>query len=228
MESIVISIGGSVILSDNIDNQFFYEFKKIIKKISKKYKIFIVVGGGKTARDYINLGRKLNLNENVLDIFGILVTRINAKFLDIILNNTNSEIPETTNDALNLKKKIVVMGGTIPGHSTDYVGSKLAQKSKSKKLIIATNVDGVYDKDPNKYKNARKIREITAKELISKYGTKWQSAGSNVIIDGPALRIIENNNILTYVLNGKKLNELEKAINNEKFNGTIIKNKRIR
>jgi uridylate kinase len=223
MESIVISIGGSVVLSDDIDNQFFYEFKKVIKKISKKYKIFIVVGGGKIARDYITFGRKLNLNENILDIFGILVTRINAKLLDIILNNTNSEIPETTDDALNLTKKIVVMGGTIPGHSTDYVGSELALKSKAKKLIIATNVDGVYDKDPNKYKDARKIREITAKELISKYGTKWQSAGSNVIIDGPALKIIENNNILTCVLNGKKIVELENAINNKKFNGTIIK-----
>lgn len=223
MESIVISIGGSVVLSDDIDNQFFYELKKVIKKLSKKYKIFIVVGGGKIARDYINLGRKLNLNENVLDVFGILVTRINAKLLDIILNNTNSEIPETTDDALNLTKKIVVMGGTIPGHSTDYVGSELALKSKAKKLIIATNVDGVYDKDPNKFKDARKIKEITAKELIIKYGTQWRSAGSNVIIDGPALRIIEDNNILTCVLNGKKLVELEKAINNKKFNGTIIK-----
>jgi uridylate kinase len=223
MESIVISLGGSVILSDEVDNHFLIKFSNIIKNLSKKYKIYIVVGGGKIARNYIDIGRKLNFNEKILDVFGILITRINAKLLNIIINDSNSEIPKTIDNALKIRRKIVIMGGTNPGHSTDYVGSELALKTKAEKFIIATNVDGVYDKDPNKYKDAKMIKEITARELISKYGISWDSAGTNVVIDGPALKIIESNNILTYVLNGKKLVELEKAINNEKFKGTIIK-----
>jgi uridylate kinase len=223
MKSIVISIGGSVILSDDIDDQFFNKLADLISRFSKNYKIYIVVGGGKSARDYIKLGRKLNIKEDKLDIFGILITRINAKLLKIKINDPNLKIPKTTEEALKMKKRIVIMGGTIPGHSTDYVGSELALKSKASKFIIATNVDGVYDKDPNIYHNAKQIKEITAEELINKYGISWKSAGSNVIIDGPALKKIQDNNILTYVLNGKKIEELENALKDKKFNGTIIK-----
>ena len=67
-----------------------------------------------------------------------------------------------------MKKKIIIIGGTKPGHSTDYVGAELASKINADKLIIATNVDGVFDKDPNKYKKAKQIREITIDKLINR------------------------------------------------------------
>ena len=44
-----------------------------------------------------------------------------------------------------------------------------------------------------------------------------------MVIDGPALEIINRASIPTFVLNGKKINELENALNNKSFNGTIIK-----
>ena len=222
MKTIVIFIGGSVILSDNINLDYFNKLYALLDKI-KNYKIFIVVGGGKIARDYINFGRKLNFKENTLDYFGILITRINARLLSNIFKNSNSIIPETTNDAINMKNKIVIMGGTIPGHSTDYVGSEIAAKTKAEKFIIATNVDGVYNKDPNIYSDAKHIEEITAVELIKKYGISWKSAGGNVIIDGPALKKINDNQIITYVINGKKIDVFENALFNKKFKGTIIK-----
>ena len=222
MKTIVISIGGSVILSDDINLDYFNKLYALLDKI-KNYKIFIVVGGGKIARDYINFGRKLNFKENTLDYFGILITRINARLLTNIFKNSNKIIPETTDYAINMKNKIVIMGGTMPGHSTDYVGSEIAAKTKAEKFIIATNVDGVYNKDPNIYSDAKQIKEITAGELIKKYGISWKSAGGNVIIDGPALKKIKNNQIITYVINGKKINVFEKVLLNKKFKGTIIK-----
>jgi uridylate kinase len=91
-------------------------------------------------------------------------------------------------------------------------------------FIVATNVDGVYDKDPNEFSDAKKYDEITIDELIKKYGTKWESAGKNMVIDGPALGIIKQGKVPTVVLNGKNLDDLEKAITNQKFNGTKIKN----
>jgi uridylate kinase len=104
------------------------------------------------------------------------------------------------------------------------VGAELAQKTHSSKFIIATNVDGIYDKDPNEFSDAKKYDEITIDELIKKYGTNWESAGKNMVIDGPALGIIKCEKIPTYVLNGNNLDELEKAITIQKFNGTKIKN----
>lgn len=223
METIVISIGGSVLLSEDADVSFLKEFKILIENLSKNLKIFLVVGGGKTARTYIKLGRKLNFKEETLDKIGIDATRVNAKLLANILETSNKKIPTTTDEAKMLKDPIVVMGGTTPGHSTDMVGAELAEKTGAEKFIIATNVDGVYDKDPNKFKDAKQIREISIKQLIAKYGTDWKTAGKNVVIDGPALEIINRAKIPTFVLNGKRLDQLEKALTNQQFIGTVIK-----
>jgi len=223
MKSIVISIGGSIIFSDEINITYFEKLNQILKNLIKKYKIYIIVGGGKTSRTYINFGRKIGLKEETLDQFGIDITRINAKILTYIIENSNTKIPKTTNDAKKIKKPITIMGGTTPGHSTDMVGAELAEKTKAIKYIIATNVDGVYDKDPNTYSDAKQIKEIKIDDLIEKFGTNWDQAGKNIVIDGPALKIIKKAKIPTLVLNGKKLIQLERAINNQIFNGTIIK-----
>lgn len=223
MNSIVISLGGSVLLSDDIDIAFFKKLTNLLKQLSKKYKIYIIVGGGKTARTYIKLGRKLNFDEKTLDQFGIDITRVNARIMTNLIDISNDKIPNSTDEAKKLDKPIVIMGGTTPGHSTDMVGAELAEKVSALKFIIATNVDGVYDKDPNLYSNAKQLKEISIEKLINDYGTEWSSAGKNVVIDGPALQIIKRAKIPTFVLNGKKLEELDKAINNQLFNGTTIK-----
>ncbi len=223
MKAIVISIGGSVLFSEDIDISFFNQLIVLLKKSSKKNKIFIVVGGGKTARTYIKLGRELNFNEKTLDEIGIKITRINAEILARILKISNKDIPFTTKEAKDIDKPIVVMGGTTPGHSTDMVGAELAEKTHADKYIIATNVDGIYDKDPNKYSDAKKLIKVSIKKLIEKYGANWSSAGKNIVIDGPALEIIQRAKIPTFVVNGKKLDQLEKVITNQKFNGSTIK-----
>ena len=224
MESIVISLGGSVVLSEDVDISFFNDLKNLFKKISKNNKLYLVIGGGKTARTYIKLGRKFNFKEDLLDEIGIEITKINAKLIANLFETTNKKIPCSTDEAKELKNPIIVMGGTTPGHSTDMVGAELAEKTNASKFIIATNVDGVYDKDPNIYKDAKQVKKISIKQLIAKYGTEWNTAGKNIVIDGPALGIIDRAKIPTFVLNGKKLDELEKAINNQSFKGTVIIN----
>ena len=223
MQSIVIDIGGSVILSDDLEPDYFDNLKKLMNETIKKYRIFIVVGGGKTARSYIQFARKLKFDERVLDQIGIDVTRINARILSNILGISNRIIPTSTEKAKKMNYPIIIMGGTTPGHSTDKVAAELAEKVNAEKFIIATNVDGIYDKDPNKFKDAKQLKEVYIKDLMDKYGTNWVNAGKNIVIDGPALKIINDANLKTYVLNGKKIKELEKAISNRKFNGTTIK-----
>jgi uridylate kinase len=223
MKTIVLSIGGSVILSDNADITYFKQLVNLLVKLSKQFKIYIIVGGGKISRTYIKLGRKLDLDEELLDKLGIDVTRINAKLLTNLIKISNKTIPNTTDEAKKIKKPIVLMGGTTPGHSTDMVGAELAEKTGATRFIIATNVDGVYDKDPKKYNDAKQLREISIEQLIMGQGTDWSIAGENVVIDGPALKIIQKAKIPTFVVNGKRLDQLEKAITNQIFNGTIIK-----
>lgn len=222
METIVLSIGGSVVLSENANHSFFQQLIELLKKLSKQYKIYIVVGGGKTARTYIKVGRELDLSEEQLDELGIAITRVNATLLTNIIKISNKKIPVTTAEAKNIGAPIVIMGGTTPGHSTDMVGAELAEKVHADRFIIATNVDGIYNKDPNKHADATQLKEVTIDELLKTYGAEWTSAGSNVVVDGPALQIIKRANISVLVVNGKRLDQLEKAMANRSFDGTVI------
>lgn len=222
MKSIVISIGGSVILSREADVSFLRKLASLLKKISKQYKIFIIVGGGKIARDYIKLGRELDFDEKTLDSIGIDITRVNAALFTNIISESNKKIPCSTDEAKAMDNPIVVMGGTTPGHSTDMVGSELAEKVGADLFIIATNVDGIYDKDPNKYDDAKQLEKVKIDDLIKNYGTSWESAGKNMVIDGPALEIMKKAKLLTYVVNGKRLDQLENAITGRSFDGTKI------
>jgi uridylate kinase len=222
MKTVVVSIGGSVVLSDEANVDFLRQLTALLKKISTQYMLYVIVGGGKIARRYIQLGRELGFNEDTLDRIGIDVTRVNARIMAYLLGVSNTEIPHTTDDALMIHTPIVVMGGTDPKHSTDTVGAELAEKTHAIRFVNATNVDGIYDKDPNKFKDAKQLKEIRIDHLIEQYGTKWGTAGKNIFMDEPALDIIKRARIPTFVVNGKRLDQLEKAMLGQPFDGTTI------
>jgi uridylate kinase len=78
---IVLSLGGSLIVPDNINLKFLNEFKKIILKNSDKYKFVIVCGGGSVARKYIHALRDSDISDKIQSLAGISVTRLNARFM---------------------------------------------------------------------------------------------------------------------------------------------------
>jgi uridylate kinase len=222
MDSVVVSVGGSVVLSDEANIDFLKRLAVLLKKIGRQYRLFVIVGGGTIARRYIQLGRELGFDEDTLDLIGIDVTRVNARIITNLLGVSNKEIPRTTDEALDLDFPIVVMGGTDPKHSTDTVGAELAEKTHAIRFVNATNVDGIYDKDPKKFKDARQLKEVTIDHLIAQYGTTWGAAGKNIFMDEPALAIIKRAKIPTFVVNGKRLDQLEKAMLGKPFDGTTI------
>jgi uridylate kinase len=222
MDSVVVSVGGSVVLSDEANVAFLKRLAELLKKVGRQYRLFVIVGGGTIARRYIQLGRELGFDEDTLDLIGIDVTRVNARIITNLLGTSNKEIPRTTDEALSLDFPIVVMGGTNPKHSTDTVGAELAEKTHAIRFVNATNVDGIYDKDPKKFKDARQLKEVTIDQLIVQYGTKWGAAGKNIFMDEPALAIIKRARLPTFVVNGKRLDQLEKAMLGQPFDGTTI------
>jgi uridylate kinase len=222
MKTIVISLGGSVLLSKEADAAFLQNLVTLLHNHARQNKLFIVVGGGPIAREYIHRARELKVQEHLLDDLGITVTRINAQFLSLLLKKANKEIPHTTKQAQTYSTPIVVMGGTKPGHSTDMVGAELAENLHADLFIIATNVNGIYDKDPRHHKDACQLKEITIDSLISHFGTHWKSAGKNMVIDGPALAIIKRARLPTRVVNGKRLEQLENVLLGKSFDGTTL------
>ena len=145
---IVVAIGGSILLKE-YDSKKFQEYSVILKDLSKEHELYVVVGGGKPAREYIGVVRDLGAGEAQCDDIGIEVTRINAKLMLSALGDAAYQrVPHNFQEALEFSAtgKIIVMGGTEPAHSTDAVSAILAEYIQADKLINLTSVDGMYTK----------------------------------------------------------------------------------
>jgi len=211
---IVITVGGSIIIKNNNHNKF-KNYADVLKDIDTEHQLFIVVGGGKPARNYIQIARGLNASEAACDDIGIDVTRLNAKLLIMALGeDAYPEVAKNFHEALefSVSGKIIIMGGTEPAHSTDAVGSILAEFVDADLMINATSVDGLYNKDPHKFKDAKKYDKITPTEMLSILSTKDNKAGTYEFLDMTAIQIIKRSNIKTLIVNGEDPQNLKKAI----------------
>ncbi|AEH06551.1 UMP kinase [Methanothermococcus okinawensis] len=221
---IVFALGGSVVMpKEGASVDKLKEYAEVFKKIKDMgNELGIVVGGGNTARNYISIAREFT-NEAFCDEIGILATRMNSMLLMSALGNyVVKKVPENFKEAemiLNLNK-IVVMGGTHPAHTTDAVAASLAEYINADLLVIATNVDGVYDKDPRKYNDAKKLTKMTTKELLNITCNSSIAAGSSSIIDPLASKIIDRAKLKTLVIEGAP-EEILNAITGE-HHGTVI------
>jgi uridylate kinase len=225
---IVISLGGSLIVPEEIDWKFLKQFKKIIEeKIKKGFRFIIVTGGGKTARKYIEAGAKMgSIDTEDKDWIGIHATRMNAHFIRTIFKKyahpTISTNPYDLEGFLKAKESILVAAGYRPGNSTDYISILLAKHFEVKKVANLSNIDYVCDKDPKKHRDAKKIKEISWAEFQKIVGDKWDP-GSNVPFDPVASKLAAKENIEVSIFNGKKLSNFQKYLNGEKFVGTVIR-----
>jgi uridylate kinase len=219
----VISLGGSILMSD-FDSERIKEYANVIEDIAKGNKIFVVVGGGKIARDYISLARKLKASEVLCDYIGIDVTRINAAILASAMDNASKKIPLDFREAygLSMLHDIVVMGGTFPGHTTDATAALLAEFVNADLLLNATSVDGVYSADPKKDPNAVRFEKISAKELIKIISEEGALAGSNIVVDLLAVKIIERSKIRAIVFLGEPKNIKRAFVGDIGGIGTVI------
>ena len=216
---IVVAIGGSILLKE-YDCKKFQEYSAILKDLSKEHELFVVVGGGKPAREYIGVVRDLGAGEAQCDDIGIEVTRINAKLLLSALGDAAYQrVPHNFQEALEFSAsgKIIVMGGTEPAHSTDAVSAILAE-------YINASVDGMYTKDPNKFDDAELVPEITATDLLEFLSGKDVKAGTYEFFDTTAVQMIKRSNLETVITNGFEPENLIKAVNGEEV-GTKVINK---
>ncbi|MGC8619183.1 MAG: UMP kinase [Thermoplasmata archaeon] len=222
MKNIIISMGGSLV---NIRNKEYLEnFSKMISSLMKDYHFVIVVGGGKIARDYISIARENGENEFFLDKIGIEITRVNALLLKSFFAGIDGVKFLNSIDEID-NFNVAITGGTHPGHTTDAVALLTAEMLNSKKVINATTVDGIYDRDPKKYKDAKLFENISYTDLLTIFMKNLSSAGPNQVLDFLSIKIAERSNIEIDVINGLDIENFKKAIRGEKFKGTVVKEK---
>jgi len=221
-KKIVIKLSGSIFGMDNV--KVLKDYASFLVKISKICQPIVIAGGGHIARHYISHARSSGADESTLDELGIEISRLNAKLLIYTLKNkayshpptTLQEVKHAVDDGL-----IVVAGGLHPGQSTNGTAALIAEKIKAELFLNATDVDGVYDMDPNKYKQAKKFKRIELKNLKNMLVHEDSVAGGYDLMDIVALKIIERSKINTQILKAD-IKLIEKAIKGANVGTKIV------
>jgi uridylate kinase len=225
-QTFIISLGGSLIVPQTgIDWQFLKKFRQLIlAQIKKGHRFYLIAGGGSTARNYINAASKVvKVTNEDLDWLGIHTTRLNAHLLRTIFRNeAHPQIIKSPTFHIDCKEKVIVASGWRPGWSTDFVATVLAHEYDITTIINLSNIDYVYNKDPRKFKDAKKIEKISWKDFRKIVGDKWDP-GMHAPFDPIASKIAQEENIEVTIMNGKDLINIENCFSGKKFKGTIIK-----
>jgi uridylate kinase len=227
---VVIKLGGSIIYySDKIDFNYLKRFKSFLEKElikNKRRKFIIVVGGGFLARFLQDIAQKINKNttDKVKDELGIYATKINAEIIKNLFDRkvVNPKIIDNKQKLINLNYKITILSGWTPGNSTDYIAAQATHLLNLKEYIIATKTDFVYNKNPEKYKNAVPLQQISWKEYLTEIAPPVWKPGSKFPIDVEAAKFSQKNKLKAFVINGKNLKNFSNLLNDKNFKGTFV------
>ena len=223
METVVISLGGSVLAPAHIDTDFLRGFRRLILDFSKSRRFVIICGGGKTAREYMAAASKaVKLTPEDLDWLGIHATRLNAQLLrNVFRGVAHRKVIRNPTKKVVLKDPVMIAAGWKPGRSTDHIAVILAKNFGAKTVINITNTDYVYDKDPSKHRGAKPLESVCwvhFRKLIK--ATRW-SPGLNTPFDPVAAREAEKMKLEVATM-GKNLNNLACFLSGKSFKGTRI------
>ena len=219
---VVIKLSGRVFGAEGVKT--LNQYAQFLTGISKICQPVVVAGGGSIARHYISHARSSGADESTLDELGIEISRLNAKLLIYALKNRAYPHPPTTLQAARHAVDgglIVVAGGLHPGQSTNGTAALIAEKIGAEQFLNATDVDGVYDMDPNKFKQAKKLRQIKLGDLKEMLVREDSVAGGYDLMDIVALKIIERSGIRTRILKATPKN-IERAIRGVNVGTKII------
>lgn len=213
MEAIVVKLGGSVLFKPDgeLDLDTVNRWLSVLVDLTQHARIIVVVGGGKPARKYISWGRNLNLGEYECDELGIQVSRLNAYLLLAALKHRLSaaririygSVPKSPMEVYGIKDDydVIFVGGFIPGQSTVGVAAEVAELSGARVLAIGTDVDGVFDKDPKKYSDAKRLSLVSIDKLIDLFLKQEETAGTYALFDIQSLKLIKRSRVNAIVFN---------------------------
>ena len=187
----------------------------------------IVVGGGNFWRGRSNT----QMDKCTSDYIGMLGTTMNALAIGDAFKQIGQDVRVQTGVEMRqiaeyyikdraikhlLNKRVVVFGcGTgSPFFSTDTAAALRAAEINADALIKATNVDGIYDKDPNKFLDASKISEISYLDVLNKKLN---------VMDTTATSLCMNNDIPIVVFDINTKDNLKKVIEGKRI-GTVVSN----
>ncbi|MDP3057025.1 MAG: UMP kinase [bacterium] len=223
-QTYVLSVGGSLIVPEEVDVEFLKKFRALIlKKVENGDRFFIVCGGGIIAKNYIEAAKKTReMSDDELDWIGIYGTRINAEFMRVLFGNLAYEkvIIDPTKK-ISSKKPIVIGAGYKPGWSSDYDAVMIAKVAGAKTVINLSNIDYAYTDDPRKNPEAKPIKNISWKDFRKIVGDVWKPR-MNKPFDPIASKLAEKGKIKVIIMNGRNTENFENCLEGKEFMGTVI------
>jgi uridylate kinase len=224
-ERIIVSVGGSLIVPDQIDTAFLTRFRALIlDKVVQGFSFSIIAGGGKTARRYQEAAQQVrgDLPRDDLDWLGIHSTRLNGHLLRALFREqAHHTLIKDPTEAIPTDDSILIAAGWKPGWSTDYCAVMAAKTLGATRLVNLSNIDYVYDSNPKENPNARKIEKISWPEFRKLIPKEWDP-GLSSPFDPVAAKEAEALGLEVVVMNGANLSEFSNYIDHKPFIGTVI------
>ena len=229
---ILLKLSGEALLGERkfgIDGGVLYQIAKELKEVHELgVQIGIVIGGGNIFRGVA--GEKQGMDRARADYMGMLATLINALALQDALESKGLDcrvmsalevievaepyIREKAMRHLEKGRVVVLACGTgNPFFTTDTAATLRALELKAEILFKATKVDGVYDKDPFTYPDAKKFEELTFIEALKK---------NLRVMDATAFSLARDYNLPILVFSMKNYGNIKKAVLGERV-GTLIR-----
>ena len=230
-QRVMLKLSGEALMGDlqyGIDPSFMRRIaNEIAELIELKVQVSIVIGGGNIFRGaYLAEG---GMDRITGDHIGMLATVINALSLQDSLEQIGVycrvmsalKINEVCEDYIrrravrHLEKGRVVIfasGTGNPFFTTDTAASLRAVETGADIMLKATKVDGIYDMDPMKFKEAKKIERITYDEVIRK---------KLAVMDTTAIVMCRDHNLPLKIFNMNTPGEMVRAVTSESV-GSIV------
>ncbi len=221
LKTVVISLGGSIIVPEEVDIRFLKVFKQIIQSLRDE-QFIIICGGGKICRNYQNAARETaEVSKEDLDWIGIGATRLNAELVRSTFGKDASEkVIHDPQEEIDASKRIIIGAGFEPGSSTDLRAVQLAKRFGAVRVINMSNIDYVYSADPKKDPDAERLTSISWPEFRKLVGDEWDP-GLNMPFDPIASKEAEQLGLEVIII-GNNIDNLEKLLRGEDFKGTTI------
>lgn len=225
---VVMSIGGSLLFKDDkLDSEFLMKLNTFIRsQVKNGVRFMLIAGGGQICRSYQGASTKVinTMSEWDLDWLGIHATRLNGHLLrTIFVDIANPRMIENYDHKLeNWVEPVVIGAGWKPGCSTDYCAVTLAKDQGAKMMINLSNIDYVFDSDPNKNPNAKPMFNLSWNDVHKLVGDKWVP-GMNTPFDPVATQLARSLGLEVIVANGGNFENLDNIFSGREFIGTVIK-----
>ncbi|MEE8440165.1 MAG: UMP kinase [Spirochaetia bacterium] len=223
----VISLGGSIVVPDNIDTEFVNSFvnrMRVRLKHSTTWRLALVIGGGATARVYQQAARNMDPHcpPTTQDRIGIAATRVNAEIVRAAFGRLCPDPVVVDPTAPGpIAGQVVIAGGWKPGFSTDNVAVHLAESMGATTVINLSNIKQIYTADPKTNADAEPLTALSWSEFFEIAGEVW-TPGKNTPFDPVASKRAAELGMKVIAADGRDLDNLDAIIEGRDFLGTTI------